>query len=113
MAALIGAGASAYSAYYVQNPASPAPGRRGSMKGPVPIVCPLREGSPMGNLDAWQIALLVAAGYVAVTALVRMMRLRRDTLAGQFRAQYAAGRKRKQRSEAAEAAAAAEGEKAA
>ena len=34
----------------------------------------------MGNMEGWDIALLAAAGYMAVTALVRMMIRQRDRL---------------------------------
>lgn len=39
----------------------------------------------MANLDGWDWALLAAAGYVAVMALVRMMRGHHDFLVNQFR----------------------------
>jgi hypothetical protein len=38
-------------------------------------------------MDGWDIALLVAAGYVAVSALVRLMRHRRDQMLGELRRQ--------------------------
>jgi hypothetical protein len=38
-------------------------------------------------MDGWDVALLVAAGYVAVSALVRLMIRRRDQAVGEFRAQ--------------------------
>ena len=37
------------------------------------------------NMDGWDVALLVAAGYLAVTALVRLMIRRRDQLVEHFR----------------------------
>ena len=36
-------------------------------------------------MDGWDVALLVAAGYLAVTALVRLMIRRRDQLVAHFR----------------------------
>jgi len=39
----------------------------------------------MGNMEVWDVALLVAAGYVALSALVRLMLRRRDELVGRFR----------------------------
>ncbi len=36
-------------------------------------------------MDGWDVALLVAAGYIAVTALVRLMIRRRDQLVEHFR----------------------------
>jgi len=41
----------------------------------------------MGNMGGWDVALLAAAGYIAVTALVRLMIRRRDQLVGEFREQ--------------------------
>lgn len=38
----------------------------------------------MGNMEGWDIALLAAAGYMAVTALVRMMIRQRDRLVAQL-----------------------------
>ena len=39
----------------------------------------------MGNMQPWDVVLLVAGGYVAITALVRLMLRRRDQLVEQFR----------------------------
>jgi len=39
----------------------------------------------MGNMDGWDVALLAAAAYIAVTALVRLMIRRRNQLLGEFR----------------------------
>ena len=39
----------------------------------------------MGNMDGWDLTLLVAAGYVAVMALVRLMIRRRDQMQAEFR----------------------------
>ena len=41
----------------------------------------------MANLEGWDWALLVVAGYVAVMSLVRLMRGHRDAVLGQFREQ--------------------------
>jgi len=38
----------------------------------------------MGNMEGWDIALLAAAGYMAVTALVRMMIRQRDRLVAEL-----------------------------
>jgi len=43
----------------------------------------------MANMDGWDVALLAAAAYVAVTSLVRLMIRRRDQAVGQFRRQLA------------------------
>ena len=39
----------------------------------------------MENMDGWDVALLAAAAYIAVTALVRLMIRRRNQLLGEFR----------------------------
>ena len=49
----------------------------------------------MGNMDGWDIALLAAAGYIAVTALVRLMLRRRDEAIGRFRQQLAQEQRRR------------------
>jgi hypothetical protein len=41
-------------------------------------------------MDGWDVAIMIVAGYVAVTALVRLMLHRRDRLVEQFRAELAA-----------------------
>jgi hypothetical protein len=38
-------------------------------------------------MDGWDVVLLVVAGYVAVTALVRLMLRRRDQMLGELRQQ--------------------------
>jgi len=51
-------------------------------------------------MDGWDIALLAVAGYVAVTALVRLMLRRRDQMVEQLRrqaAQRAEARRRENR----------------
>jgi heme exporter protein D len=53
----------------------------------------------MGNLDGWDVALLVVAGYVALVALVRLMIRRRDQMLSEFRRKL---KKEKQRKEAEE-----------
>ncbi|HEY5313860.1 MAG TPA: hypothetical protein VIK18_15130 [Pirellulales bacterium] len=50
-------------------------------------------------MDSWSVALLVAAGYVAVMGLVRMMLARRDQLVQEIRQQIADEKKRKQAAE--------------
>ena len=49
----------------------------------------------MGNMDGWDVALLVAAGYVAVTTLVQLMIRRRDQAVGEFRKQLAKEKQRR------------------
>jgi len=39
----------------------------------------------MGSMEVWDVALLVVAGYVALSALVRLMLRRRDELLRRFR----------------------------
>jgi len=39
----------------------------------------------MANMEVWDVVLLVAAGYVALTTLVRLMLRRRDERVGRFR----------------------------
>ncbi len=48
----------------------------------------------MGNMHGWDVALLVAAGYVAATSLVRLMIRRRDQLLDEFRQEVAQEKKR-------------------
>ena len=50
----------------------------------------------MREMNAWDVALLVAAGYVAATALVRLMIRRRDQMLGEFRKRMKAEKKRKE-----------------
>lgn len=47
-------------------------------------------------MDGWSWALLAAAGYVAVMALVRLMIARRETIVAQLRRQALAEQRRKQ-----------------
>lgn len=46
-------------------------------------------------MDGWDIALLVAASYVAVSSLVRLMRQRRDELSVEMRRQLEAEQRRR------------------
>lgn len=50
----------------------------------------------MGNMDGWDVALLVVAGYVATVALVRLMIRRRDQMLDQFRREVEKERKRRE-----------------
>ena len=50
-------------------------------------------------MDGWEVALWAIACYVGVTALVRLMRRRRDALQQQFRDQLEAERKRRKQEE--------------
>jgi heme exporter protein D len=56
----------------------------------------------MANMNAWDVAVLVAAAYVATTALVRLMIRRRDRMLEEFREQLEAEKRKqaKQREEA-------------
>ena len=46
-------------------------------------------------MDRWDVVLLVVAGYVAVTALVRLMIRRRDRLLDELRQHFKKGKKHK------------------
>jgi hypothetical protein len=52
------------------------------------------------NMDVWQALLLFVAAYVAVNALVRLLRARRDAVAAEFRQNAADERARRAREEA-------------
>ncbi len=47
-------------------------------------------------MDAWNLAILAAAGYVAVTALVRLMLRRRNQMLEQFRREVEKEKRRRQ-----------------
>ena len=47
-------------------------------------------------MDAWNVAILAAAGYVAVTALVRLMIRRRNQMLEQFRREVEKEKRRRQ-----------------
>jgi len=49
----------------------------------------------MGNMDSWDVTLLIVAGYVAIVALVRLMARRRNQVYEELRRQ-AETEKRKQ-----------------
>jgi hypothetical protein len=51
----------------------------------------------MEKLDGWSLALLVAAGYVAVTTLMRLMSRRRNQMTEQFRHEVEKERKESSR----------------
>lgn len=53
----------------------------------------------MANMDGWDVALLVVAGYVALVTLVRLMIRRRNQMLDEFRREL---RKEKRRKEAEE-----------
>ena len=53
----------------------------------------------MGNMDGWDVALLVVAGYVALVTLVRLMIRRRNQMLDEFRSEL---KKEKRRKEAEE-----------
>jgi len=53
----------------------------------------------MGNMDGWDVALLVVAGYVALVTLVRLMIRRRNQMLDEFRSELRKGKRRKQAEE--------------
>ena len=53
----------------------------------------------MLNLQGWEIGLLAVAAFVAVTALVRLMQVRRNQLTNELLAQAEAEHRRKQEDE--------------
>ena len=53
----------------------------------------------MGAMDNWDITLLVVAGYLAVIALVRLMRRQRDQMLDEFRRQIKEDNKREKEEE--------------
>jgi hypothetical protein len=55
----------------------------------------LSGGQAMGNMDSWDVTLLVVAGYLAVVSLVRLMTRRRNQVYEELR-QKAEEEKRKQ-----------------
>ncbi|MHC4405192.1 MAG: hypothetical protein ACYTG0_36565 [Planctomycetota bacterium] len=50
-------------------------------------------------MDSWDVALLVVAGYGAISALVRLMIWRRDQLLAEFHSRMKTEKKRKKRKE--------------
>jgi hypothetical protein len=56
----------------------------------------------MGNMDGWDVTLLVVAGYVAVTSLVRLMVRRRDQMLEELRGEVAREKNRKNAKKAAD-----------
>ena len=54
----------------------------------------------MAFMNGWDIGLLIVAGYLAVTVLVRMMRHRRDTLVGELHKQAERESRRRKQKEA-------------
>jgi hypothetical protein len=50
----------------------------------------------MENMDQWDLVLIIAAGYVAAMALVRLMTWRRDQMLAEFRQQMEDAKKRKE-----------------
>ncbi len=53
----------------------------------------------MGNMDGWDVALLVVSGYVAVVTLVRLMARRRNQMMEEFRRELKKEKRRKQAEE--------------
>ncbi|MBN2477464.1 MAG: hypothetical protein JXB62_22855 [Pirellulales bacterium] len=51
----------------------------------------------MGNMDGWDVALLMVAAYVATMTLVRLMVRRRNQLLAKFREEVKIEKKRRQR----------------
>jgi hypothetical protein len=50
----------------------------------------------MGLMDNWDVTLMIVAGYLAVVALVRLMRRHRDGLLEEMRRQIAKEKRRRQ-----------------
>jgi len=50
----------------------------------------------MGNMDSWDVTLLVVAGYLAIVTLVRLMARYRNQVIEQFSRQAEEEKKRKQ-----------------
>jgi len=50
----------------------------------------------MENMNGWDVVLLVVAGYLATTALVRLMTRRRDQMLANFRQRLKMEEKRKE-----------------
>jgi hypothetical protein len=53
----------------------------------------------MGNMDSWDVTLLVVAGYLAIMTLVRLMARRRSQVLEEYRQRAEAERERKQAEE--------------
>jgi hypothetical protein len=51
----------------------------------------------MADIQAWDVAILVVAAYVALSALIRLMRQRREVMVSQLRAEVATQLERKRR----------------
>ena len=56
----------------------------------------------MANMDAWDMVLLVAGAYLAVTVLVRLMRNHRDKVVAQVQQEWLAEQARKKEKETLE-----------
>jgi len=50
----------------------------------------------MGNMDSWDVTLLVVAGYLAIVTLVRLMARRRNQVYAELRQKAEVEKKRKQ-----------------
>ena len=50
----------------------------------------------MGNMDSWDVTLLVVAGYLAIVTLVRLMARYRNQVIGQFNQQAEEEKRRMQ-----------------
>ena len=53
----------------------------------------------MGNMDSWDVALLVVSGYVALVTLVRLMVRRRNQMMEEFRRELDKEKRRKRAEE--------------
>jgi hypothetical protein len=49
------------------------------------------------DLDKWDLVILLAAAFLAVTSLVRLMLVRRDELVKEIEAQFAAARAKRKK----------------
>jgi len=56
----------------------------------------LKVGSAVGSMESWDLVLVVVAGYLASSALVRLMIWRRDQALDDFRLQMAKEKRRKE-----------------
>ena len=59
---------------------------------------PASGGMDVTDLDNWDVVILVGAGFVAVTALVRLMLARRDELVQEIKDQLAASQDKRKKS---------------
>src|SRR5260221_13624650 len=87
----------------VKNHSRPKDDGRGKIRGLHGVLlfrlAQFKERMPVPNMDVWSWVLLVIGVFVAVSALVRLMRRRRDQLLGELTAQAREEQHRKQLAE--------------